>query len=70
MITLEGFGRVHPGMMGEGRDMSAQLALPREKAGKLIPVDFAGPFGEPSSRRKALADDRRVLRATLRPNLS
>ena len=27
MITLYGFGRVHPGMIGEGRDLRAQWAL-------------------------------------------
>ncbi len=27
MITLYGFGRVHPGMVGEGRDLRAQWAL-------------------------------------------
>ena len=27
MITLYGFGRVHPGMIGEARDLRAQWAL-------------------------------------------
>jgi hypothetical protein len=27
MITLYGFGRIHPGMIGEGRDLRAQWAL-------------------------------------------
>jgi glutathione S-transferase len=27
MITLYGFGRVHPGMIGEGRDLRTQWAL-------------------------------------------
>lgn len=38
MITLYGFGRVHPGMIGKGRDLRAQWAL--EETG--LPYRFHG----------------------------
>ena len=53
MITLYGFGRVHPGMAGEGRDLRAQWAL--EETGlpyRVHALDYvAGEFDGPAYSR-------------------
>ena len=53
MITLYGFGRVHPGMIGEGRDLRAQWAL--EETGlpyRVHALDYvAGELDSPTYSR-------------------
>ncbi|MBB3465297.1 glutathione S-transferase family protein [Rhizobium sp. BK377] len=53
MITLYGFGRVHPEMLGQGRDLRAQWAL--EETGlpyRFHALDFiAGELDSPAYRR-------------------
>ena len=58
MITLYGFGRVHPGMAGEGRDLRVQWAL--EETGlpyRVHALDYiAGELDAPARQRATDSD--------------